>query len=67
MQPLTSSFLLPLLSMVLLTTQLSVIPNSLRTEAMYDLLKIEAEKSLFLMSLLGATIQDGGKRERRNG
>ena len=26
----------------------------------------EVEKNLFLVSLISATIQDGGKRERRN-
>ena len=35
---------------------------------MFELLMFEAEveKNLFLVSLIGATIQDGGKRERRN-
>ena len=36
---------------------------------MFELLEFEAEleKNLFLVSLIGATIQDGGKRKRRNG
>ena len=40
----------------------------LRTEAMFELLVLKAkvEKNLFLVSLIGTTIQDGDKRERRN-
>jgi len=30
-----------------------------------ELLEAEVEKNLFLVSLIGATIQDGSKRERR--
>ena len=53
--------------MVLLTIGSSII-SMLKTEAMFELLMFEAEveKNLFLVSLIGATIQDGDKRERRN-
>jgi len=53
--------------MILLATQPSTISMSSITEAMFELelLEAEVEKNLFLVSLIGTTIQDGGKRERR--
>jgi len=53
--------------MILLTTELSII-SMLRIKAMFELLIFEAEveKNLFLVSLIGVTIQDGSKRERRS-
>jgi len=53
--------------MILLATQSSTILTLSITEAMFELelLEAEVEKNLFLVSLIGATIQDGGKRERR--
>ncbi len=41
---------------------------NVKTEAMFELLMFEAEveKNLFLVSLIGAIIQGGDKRERRN-
>ena len=37
------------------------------TKAIFELqlLKAEVEENLFLMFLIGTTIQDGGKRERK--
>jgi len=53
--------------MILLTTQSSIISMSSITKAIFELqlLKAEVEENLFLMFLIGTTIQDGGKRERK--
>ena len=49
-----------------MTTKLSFISILSILKATFEskLLKAEIEENLFLMSLIGATIQDGGKRER---
>ena len=53
--------------MIVLTINLSFISTSSIPKAIFEskLLKAEVEENLFLISLIGATIQDGSKRERK--